>query len=192
MALQAAHSSGNRLLFSPRKAAASAPAGLNMYLSDPHEQSFLEWEKRVELFIVATKPKHPIVFTELTCTDRTQRMPPPLDAIGQHFNLANCKNNSARTIGSHRKEKALMAISDFVSLKQEPKESLQPFWNALHGLTTNCEIEQQTHHLAYDKFILTTHNNATQERLCTEPKSSREEAMKFAITFEKKSKRQDS
>ena len=65
----------------------------------------------------------------------------------------------------------------FFSRKQDNKESLQQFWNALNGFAAKCKLEGRTNSLVYDIFNLSMHNEAVQERLCTEPKDSPEEAL---------------
>ena len=46
----------------------------------------------------------------------------------------------------------------FFSQKQQPKETLRQFWNALTGLAARCEFEQQTEGLIMDTFIQNMHN----------------------------------
>ena len=71
----------------------------------------------------------------------------------------------------------------FFSRKHENRESRQQFWNALKGLTPKREFEGQTNSLVDDIFTLNMHKKAVQERLCTEPNGSPEDALQFAVAF---------
>ena len=71
--------------------------------------------------------------------------------------------------------------------KQQPNESLRQFWNALTGMAAKCDFERQTErktNLMMENFIQKLYNKAVQERLCTEPKRTREEALNFVVAFE--------
>ena len=53
------------------------------------------------------------------------------------------------------------------------------------GLTAKCEFGEQTEGLSMDAFIQNMLNKPVKERLCTDPKAQPQEALRFAIAFEK-------
>ena len=80
----------------------------------------------------------------------------------------------------------------FLSRKQAPNETLEQFWHSLDGMAAECEFGTQTESLVHDIFILNMRNAAVQEKLCTEPKSTPQDALQFAIAYEEGTLRQKS
>ena len=80
----------------------------------------------------------------------------------------------------------------FLPRKQMQTETLEQFWHSLNGLAAECDFGAQTESLVHDIFILNMKNLTVQERLCTEPKKTPEEALDFAIAFEEGTLRQKS
>ena len=83
MALQAAHSAFTGMGISRGKAVAPAFAGLNSCWNDRHEQRLLEWDEWFGLSTVTIMAKQSMSFTELTRTDRTQRMPATMGSLAE-------------------------------------------------------------------------------------------------------------
>ena len=72
----------------------------------------------------------------------------------------------------------------FFARKQKQGETLRPFWNVLTGLAAKCEFGDQTYSLIMDAFIQNMNNKTVQQRLCTEPKDTPDEVLRFALAFE--------
>ena len=72
----------------------------------------------------------------------------------------------------------------FLSGLQSPTETLEQFSHSLDGMAAECEFGGQTENLVHGIFNLKTRNTSVQETLCTEPKSTPQEALQFLIAFE--------
>ena len=92
--------------------------------------------------------------------------------------MDNCKNTfdtkRNRTLDRFR----------FLSRKQKPSETLEQLWHSLNRMASECDFRDQTESLVHDIFILNMENLAVQEKLCTEPKASPQDALDFAIAYE--------
>ena len=80
----------------------------------------------------------------------------------------------------------------FLSRKQKERESLRNFWNELNGLAEKCNFGGITDSLVKDVFIVNMANQDVQQKLCTEPKTTAEETIQFAIAYEEGTYRQQS
>ena len=100
--------------------------------------------------------------------------------------LTNCVNVFARI------RNRTLDRFQFFSRKQKQDETLKQFWNILTGLASRCALGDQTNSLVLDVFILNMNNTTVQEKLCTEPKDTPEEALRFAVAFEEGIQRQRS
>ena len=100
--------------------------------------------------------------------------------------LTNCMNVFARI------RNRTLDRFQFFSRKQKQDETLKQFWNILTGLASRCALGEQTNSLVLDVFILNMNNTTVQEKLCTEPKDTPEEALRFAVAFEEGIQRQRS
>ena len=74
---------------------------------------------------------------------------------------------------------------------QQTGETRSQFWHALNGLAVPCDVGEITTTLVLDMFILHMTNKKVQEKLCTKPREP-EQALEFAIAFEKGIKKQKS
>ena len=72
----------------------------------------------------------------------------------------------------------------FLTRKQKQGETLRQFWNVLTGLAAKCEFGDQTSSLIMDAFIQNINNKTVHQRMCTEPKDTPDEALRFAVAFE--------
>ena len=78
----------------------------------------------------------------------------------------------------------------FLSRKQNENETLRQFWNELNGLAAKCNFGAITESLVKDVFIVNMKNKEVQQKLCTEPKTSIDETIQFAIAYEEGTLRQ--
>ena len=79
-----------------------------------------------------------------------------------------------------------------LSRKQHGGETLRQFWNELNGLAAKCNFGRITESLVKDVFIVNMMNKDVQQKLCTEPKTTIEENIEFAIAYEEGTIRQKS
>ena len=80
----------------------------------------------------------------------------------------------------------------FLSRKQKEGETLRNFWNELNGLAAKCNFGGITDCLVKDVFTVNMINQDVQQKLATEPKSTAEETIQFAIAYEEGTLRQQS
>ena len=80
----------------------------------------------------------------------------------------------------------------FLSRKQKEEESLRNFWIELNGLAAKCNFGGITDSLVKNVFIVNMTNQDVQQKLCTEPKTTAEETIQFAIAYEEGIYRQQS
>ena len=72
----------------------------------------------------------------------------------------------------------------FFARKQKQGGALRQFWHVLTGLAAKCEFGDQTNSLIMDAFIQNMNNKTGQQRLCTEPRDTQHEALRFTVAFE--------
>ena len=77
----------------------------------------------------------------------------------------------------------------FFSRLKQPGESLPQFCHTLNGLAALCDFGDKTTTLVLAMFILHMNYKKLKEKLCIEPKEP-DQALEFAIAFEKGVKRQ--
>ena len=66
------------------------------------------------------------------------------------------------------------------------------FWNELNGLAAKCNFGGITESLVKDVFIVKMAKKHVQQKLCTEPKTTVNETIQFAIAYEEGTTRQTS
>ena len=71
-----------------------------------------------------------------------------------------------------------------LSRKQHEGETLRQFWNELNGLAAKCNFGGISESLVKDVIIVNMMNKDVQQKLCTEPKTTKEENIDFAIAYE--------
>ena len=78
-----------------------------------------------------------------------------------------------------------MGRHKFVNRKQREDESLEQFWHALNGLAAYFDFGTQPTGLVYDFLVSNINNTVVQEKFFTDTKVNQEDALKFAVAFER-------
>ena len=80
----------------------------------------------------------------------------------------------------------------FLSRKRQEKETLRQFWIELNGLAAKCNFGGIAESLVKDVFIVSMINKDVQQKWRTEPKTTVQESIEFAIAYEEGTIRQKS
>ena len=174
----------------------------------------LEWEKRLDLFVVALMAKNNISITELTKTTGSNdkslmqdldEVPASKKAISVLYlalgsaarktiadkfpttNIATINLTDLLKSSKDCSEKPKNETLDrfkFLSRKRKEGETLRQFWNELNGLAAKCNFGLITESFVKDVFIVNMTNKEVQQKLCTEPKGTVADNIQFAIAYE--------
>ena len=204
------------------KESSTAIAGLPIYWGEADKSPILNWEKWIDLFEVALMAKNNISISELTKTTGTkekslmgdmeegaatkkaiiilylsQGMAARKNLLNKYpttkiatISLTDLIKSCKECFGKPRNE--TLDRFKLLSHKQKEGETLRQFWSELNGLAAKCKFRGITESLFKNLFIVNMNNKEVQQKMCNEPKSTIEENIQFAFSYEEGIIRQQS